>query len=329
MTVETLLRAIEERASDFLARGEAMDAAGVLPDDVVDWMFEHKIFKLCVPRALGGAELRITEAVRVYDALAAIDGNLGWQAHIGSGGGFFVQSFRPEVAERLFGHPRAVVAGSGAPKGQARPVPGGYVVSGRWRYASGAQYASVFTANCVLPDERIRAMAFLPEEVRLIEDWDALGMKATSGWSMEVEEVFVPEERSFVVGEMVWDPGYPLYRLPFDHFAVASIGAVVTGLTRAFFTETGLAGREEAEQYRQLFFTAVEQLEAAEAAGRLDEARKAHIGWMMRRAANRCREIVLQAMPHLGMRALWPHERVNRIIRDILTAGQHVALRSA
>lgn len=329
MTVESLLKAIEERSSEFIARGAAIEAAGVLPDDVVDWFIEHKLFKLCVPRSLGGAELRLSEAARVYDALAAVEGNLGWQAHIGSGGGFFVPSFRREVAERLFSDPRAVIAGSGTPLGRARPVSGGYVVSGRWRYASGAQYATLFTANCALPDERIRAMAFLPGEVRLIEDWDSLGMRATSSWTMVAEEVFVPEERSFVTGEMLWDPGYALYRLPFDLFAVASIGAVCVGLARAFFAEVGGAGGEEAEQYRQLFFTALEQLESAEAAGSLNEARHRHTGWTLRLAANRCRELVLQAMPGLGMRALWPTERVNRIIRDLLTAGQHVALRTA
>lgn len=325
--VEAMLFEIANRAQELKARGAALEAEDVLPGDVVDWMVANRFFKLFVPRALGGAELRLSEGVQIIEALAGVEGNLGWQAQIGSGGGYFVPSFAREVAERVYADPRAVIAGSGAPLGQAKPVPGGYVVSGRWSYASGAQYATLFTANCVLPDGRIRAMAFLPEQVRLIRDWNALGMRATSSWTMEVEEVFVPEELSFVTGEWKWDPGSPVYRVPFDLFATACVGAVLIGLARAFFEEVGGEGRDEAEPFRRLFFTAVAQLETLQAKGALDEAEHRHIGWMMRHAASRSRELVLRAMPVLGMRAIKPGERVSRILRDLLTAGQHYALR--
>jgi hypothetical protein len=44
----------------------------------------------------------------------------------------------------------AVIAGSGAATGRAEVVPGGYRVSGRWRFVSGAQYATTSTANCLV-----------------------------------------------------------------------------------------------------------------------------------------------------------------------------------
>ncbi|HEY8346750.1 MAG TPA: acyl-CoA dehydrogenase family protein [Symbiobacteriaceae bacterium] len=357
MKAETaaLLAAIAERSAELVARSGAIEEAGVLPDDVVAWMIEHNLFKLCVPKSLGGAELGIADLVRIYEALAAIDGSLGWQAQIGSGGGYFVPSFPPEVARRFFQEPHAVIAGSGYPGGTARRVPGGYIVSGRWRYASGAQYATLFTANAILEEgdgtaegaPRIRAMAFLPHEVQVIHDWDAFGMRATSSWSIIAKEVFVPEERSFVVGQMLWDPGYPLYHLSFDLFAVASIAAVCVGVARSFFdaalepdSTTGKApsenadevfrsGRKKAESWRQLFFTAADQLEAELMQGALDEARCEHFTWMMQQAAHRMRDLVLTAMPYLGIRGTRPSERVNRIIRDLLTACQHVVMRSA
>ncbi|MBE3596440.1 MAG: acyl-CoA dehydrogenase [Hydrogenibacillus sp.] len=367
-----LFTAIEARSKELVSRGAAFEAEGVLPDDVLVWMIRHKLFKLFVPKSLGGAELTLQEAVRVYEALAAIDGSLGWLSQIGSGGGFFVPSFEPEVARRFFEDPRAVIAGTGHPAGRARRVPGGYVVSGRWKYASGAQYATLFTANAVLEEgartgarrrdiegddtrreavdlgdaERIRAFAFLPHEVRLIRDWEALGMQATSSWTFVAEEVFVPEERSFVVGEMIWDPGYSVYRLPFGLFAVASIASVCVGLARAFFAaapdtaparettgasaaEALYAAQQEAERYRMIFFAAVERLEAAHADGTLDEATGENLGWMMRHAAYALRGLVLTSLPLLGMRAIRPSERVNRIVRDLLTAFQHVVMRPA
>lgn len=62
----------------------------------------------------------------------------------------FVPSFSPAVAERIYAPVDAVIAGSGYATGKARNVPGGYRVTGQWKYASGAQYARVFTANAVL-----------------------------------------------------------------------------------------------------------------------------------------------------------------------------------
>src|SRR5690606_40607732 len=57
----------------------------------------------------------------------------------------------PDLSARaVFGPSAAVIAGSGAPDGRAERVPGGYRVQGRWRYASGAPYATTVTANCIV-----------------------------------------------------------------------------------------------------------------------------------------------------------------------------------
>ena len=342
-----LLEAIEARALELNTAGAAPD---VLADGVVSWMIEQKLFKLFVPKALGGLELSLSEAVRIYDALAAIDGSLGWQAQIGAGGAYFVPDFQPEISRQLFEPPEAVVAGSGYPGGTARPVSGGYVVSGRWRYASGAQYATIITANALVEEggaQRIQAVAFEPKQVEMIRDWDAFGMQRTSSWSFLADEVFVPAERAFIVGQRVWDPGYSVYYLPFDLFAVASIAPVAIGVARSFFpaalqpdpvTGSSVSGRgaevlrsaqAEVERFRHLVFTTVARLEAAQAEGSLDEAQCSHFTWMLQHAVHSVRDLVLKAMPYLGIRATRPSDPTNQIIRDLLTACQHVVMRTA
>lgn len=341
-----MLAAIEAKAAELNVAGAAPD---ILADDVVSWMMEQKLFKLFVPKTFGGLEFSLSEAVRIYDALAAIDGSLGWQAQIGAGGGYFVPDFPPEISRKLFQAPEAVVAGSGYPGGIARRVPGGYVVSGRWRYASGAQYATIITANALVEEggtQRIQALAFEPRQVEMIQDWDALGMQRTSSWTFVADEVFVPQERAFVVGQRVWDPGCSVYHLPFDLFAVASIAAVAIGVARSFFpaalqpdpiTGNTVSGRgaevlrstqAEVERFRQLMFTTIAQLETAQAKGALDEAQCSHFTWMLQHAVHSVRDQVLTAMPYLGMRAIRPSDATNRILRDLLTACQHVVMRT-
>src|SRR5690606_5347917 len=113
--------------------------------------------------------------------------------------------------------------GSGAPEGRAEEVAGGYRICGRWRYASGAHHASVFTASCIVTrggepvhdaDERvlIRAMAFEPAQVRIIETWDTSGLRGTGSHNFEVRDAFVPQRCSFSVFDVPREPG-PIYRL--------------------------------------------------------------------------------------------------------------------
>ncbi|MEB3102933.1 hypothetical protein [Ferviditalea candida] len=80
---------------------------------------------------------------------------------------------------------------------------GGYKVSGQWKYCSGSTHATLFTANCVLEEasgtedlssgelssaQVIRSLIFLPEQVRIVKDWNAFGMKATASYSIAVED---------------------------------------------------------------------------------------------------------------------------------------------
>jgi len=311
----------------------------VIPEEVYRWLVRRRYFKLFVPAAFGGIEVSLGEAVQLYEELAEVDGSLAWLVQIGAGGGFFVPSFAPEVAEQLFSPEHAVIAGSGALGGWARRVAGGYRVTGRWRYASGAQYATLFTANAVVEGTgEVRAFAFFPEQVQCERDWRALGMRATSSWSFAVDDVFVPEELSFVVGQRRWEPGLAVYRLPFGLFATASIGAVALGLARAYFREMGRYDRPEAvrrelacrrsllEYAAGLFRAGVGQAESAASGGRIEEQHIRRLEWLMRAALQMVRHLFLEVLPAAGMAAVVEGELLGRIVRDCLTIFQHRAL---
>src|SRR5690606_32949826 len=131
-----------------------------------------------------------------------------------------------------------VFCGTGFPAGRARKVNGGYRVIGHWLYASGCQYASMFSANAVLVDggrESVRAFAFYPDQVEVMHDWGAFGLKGTASHSWRVDDVFVPEERSFAVGDQRWPASNPIYGLSFRLMASVTGVPVRLGIARRFF----------------------------------------------------------------------------------------------
>lgn len=242
MTTDRLLERLAELAPQVRQLAAESERMARLSPELVDGLFERDLFRLWVPRSCGGHELSLPDALRVHAAAARLDGALGWTVMIGAGGGLFAAWLEQDVAQEIFGRPESVVAGSGAPTGRAERVAGGYRVTGRWRYASGAYHASVFTANCVVTEDGtpvhdargrplVRAMAFDPAQVRIAPAWDTSGMRATSSEDFTVEDMFVPERRSFSLAEPPRESG-PLYRLPFEVLTELPVAAVGVGIAR-------------------------------------------------------------------------------------------------
>lgn len=234
-SVATLETLIERHAEE--GRRDAR-----LPPAIAAALVEKGLYRLWIPRRYDGLELPLPEGLRIIEAISKLDGAVGWAVMIGAGGGLFAAYLPPEVAERLFGPRDALVAGSGAVRGTAERVEGGYRCSGRWRYASGAHQATVFTANCQVVEGGevlhvngkpwVRAMAFKPSQVAIIETWDTTGLRATGSHDIVVRDAFVPASDSFSVMTDAPREAGALYRLPFGTLTELPISAVVLGLAR-------------------------------------------------------------------------------------------------
>jgi alkylation response protein AidB-like acyl-CoA dehydrogenase len=241
--VQVILARLEEMAALFRDSAAEGDRLARLPKYVVRALVQHGLFRLWIPKRCGGFELDLPEALQIYEAAARLDGSVGWAVMIGSGGGLFAPYLDATTANSIYARPEAVVAGSGAPDGRAIRERGGYRVSGCWHYASGAHYATTFTANCLVmdggtlvfgPDGKplIRAMALEPPQVAILPVWDPTGMRGTGSDDFEVRDAFVPENRSFSVYADAPRETGPLYRLPFHVLTELPVTAVAVGIVR-------------------------------------------------------------------------------------------------
>lgn len=348
-----------------LARAQAAEAErrSSLTPEAVRAIVERGWFKAWVPREFGGLELDLEAGLRLFEAAGWADGSFGWSVMIGAGGGVFAGLMQEATAHAVFDRPDAVIAGSGNPRGTAERVPGGYRVHGRWQWASGAPWATTFTANCIVTEGGepltgeggpvIRAMAFEPAQVRIIETWDANGMRGTASHDMEVVDAFVPEERMFSVFEgEPWHRG-TVFRVPFVEFAEATTAAVLPGIALRLFELVAASTRERAEYGgprllaerddvrarmaealvtleagRTLLFDAARATWAEAEAGRPAAATLARLSLGANFAAAAALRAGAALAPLGGMALNQRASEAGRAWRDLQAAGQHGAIRA-
>jgi alkylation response protein AidB-like acyl-CoA dehydrogenase len=170
-------------------------------------MIEVGIFKLAVPKALGGGDATLTTLLDVIEEVARFDGSTGWCVMTANQCGALACHLPPPGAERVFGDARANVAGVVYTAGKAHVVDGGYRVTGRWRYASGCMHATSLFGACIIYDgdaPRYRSdgkpetrWLYMPvAECEIIDTWQVSGLRGTGSHDFTATDVFVPEERT-------------------------------------------------------------------------------------------------------------------------------------
>ena len=339
----------KETVSKFRKQSKQVEESRKIPSEWLQFIYKEKLFKLFIPKESGGLMMSLPEALRVFDEAACIDGNFGWAITIGAGGGYFYGYMQPDIAKKVFDNKKAVIAGSGRPSATAKEVKSGYRVTGNWAYASGAPYATAFTANVQIKNI-IRAFIFLPEQVTIHPDWNAIGMRATESHSISVKDVFVPKEMLF---DLSIKPicTHPFYQYPFLQFAELSFAALTIGLFRHFIEETknmlvqnkaswsSILGRYEfvkkcINENEKVFLAASKSFYAIAdksweeliKEGKMNSAIQAEVSKQSKKISRIvlfCADDIIQ---YMGMNAVMEDSAINRIWRDIHTACQHVLL---
>lgn len=243
------------------AHVEAVERARTLTPEVLALLHDHGLFRLAQPTRFGGGGATLLTTMEVLEEIAATDGSMAWALMIGMETPHLLARLPGSEFERLVtAHPDGLLAGGFAPSGTAERVPGGYVVEGRWAFATGSPHATWLLGNCVVTEGRrpvldgagvpeTRGVVLDREGVVLRDTWHALGLRGTGSGELEVRGQFVPHERTFDLFSA--EPAAPDPRLgaPVAQFAL-HIGAVALGIARAALHDvTALAMAEKRPLY--------------------------------------------------------------------------------
>lgn len=212
-----------------------IEAARELPPDVLDALHGAGLFRLLIPRDLGGAEADLVTLARVVQAIAEGDASCAWCIGQAAGCAMAAAHLPADVAWEMFGRDqRAVLAWGAGVNGEAVRDGDGWRVTGKWLFASGGRHATLLGAQSTLAgrDGEVRTFLFPREQTTLVDTWHVVGLRGTGSDGYAVSDLYIPDSHGF--DRMVPAP-YPgtLYRIPLVQTYPVAFGAVALGIARA------------------------------------------------------------------------------------------------
>jgi alkylation response protein AidB-like acyl-CoA dehydrogenase len=333
-----------------------------MPRHVVETCAAAGLFKLALPKSLGGLECDPLTIIQVIEELSRADGSGGWTVMIGNTTAFTAW-LEPVVAQEILSTaPNAPMAGLLMPNGTAVPDgAGGFTVSGRWPFNSGAPHAAWFCSGIMVMDGDQPRMvppgradwrfAFFPaSEATIVDTWHAAGLKGTGSHDITVDGIRVPEERT---AAPFFEPARhdgPLYRMPPWSIFMTLMAGLPLGIARRALAEfTELAKRKSRSMEGTcLADDAAIQVDIAQAEADLQAARalvfetfaqtwkslqegpnsleeRTRMTMSVVQAVRLCTRAVDVAFQRAGGSALYDKSPLQRCFRDIHAAGQHIA----
>lgn len=194
-----------------IENAEASERERTLNKATVDALWTSGLMQYMNPEVAGGAEPSIPEMLEVWEELAWQDASVGWIGIANLPSAAFAAAYLPDegFAEVFTANDnRVTLAGQFAPNGQGHVVDGGYRLSGAWNFGSGTGHSEYVVGGFIpmrdgapvmqpdgMPELRV---AVLPrEEIVFTDGWFVQGLKASGSYDYNVQDVFVPEHRTF------------------------------------------------------------------------------------------------------------------------------------
>ena len=326
-----------------------------LPDELLTQLREAGFLRATMPREVDALELAPGPALRCAEAIARGDAATGWCVSIAITSALLVAYLPPDTRDEMFGGGRGVAAGVWAPRGTARSVEGGVVVSGRWPFCSGITHADMMFAGCFVDEGRVPTVVALPkDDLKVLDTWHTLGLRGTGSHDSVADEVFVPADRVFSVfdGPIV---DRPLYRFPVFGFFALCIGAAALGNARAAIddlvelaggkkglgstrtlaerpaTQAAVASADAAlEAARALYYESIDAAwQASQLADPVSTALRNRLRLAATHAVRTSADVVRTMYDLAGGSAIYDGAPLQRRFRDAFTATAHFQVNEA
>lgn len=214
-TVDEILSAIAEIAPAISADADQMESIGHFTPAVREALAQTGVYSMGFPDCWGGPQIRIDDQIRILEALARIDGSVGFAVNIMADSGLYAGRLTKAAAQEIYPSMDMSTAGSFNPPGRAEVVEGGYRLSGRWRFGTGNIDSDVilgrfrrYVDGVAQVDENGEPdliVAWFPNRgVIRHQNWNTTGMSATGSADYEIADVVIPQSHSYRYAEQFY-----------------------------------------------------------------------------------------------------------------------------
>jgi alkylation response protein AidB-like acyl-CoA dehydrogenase len=350
LTIEDVLAELTERREEFRKQR-------YVSKDFVAQLKTLGLYRSSTPERFGGEPMPPAKFLELVERISTVDGSTGWVASFGSQLIYLGSLPLESQAELYADGPDVVFAGALFPVQQAAPTERGFLVNGRWKFASGCMAADIICVGIQGDDTtsgKPRGALVRPDRLEIVQDWDVIGMQGTGSFDLVAKDVEVDREWTFIRGgEPVIDE--PLYRYPAITYAAQVLSVVSAGVARAalnFAEDVGSgragitgapkladrayyrAGIAEAEatlrSARAYFYEAADEAwQTLVDGGDVSDEQNAHLRLSAAHLARTSAQVVHQVVSLSGTAAIYQDHPLPALLGDALVPQEHAFLSPA
>jgi 3-hydroxy-9,10-secoandrosta-1,3,5(10)-triene-9,17-dione monooxygenase len=347
-------------------RAEQTEELRRLPPETELDLQEAGLFRILQPRRVGGLELDYVALVDCADLLARADASVAWNVANLASHHWMLAMFDRRAQDAVWGSdPKPQIASSFIfPAGRARRVAGGYELHGSWPLSSGVascqwnMLASVVASDDEADGVEYRIFLVPKSDYRILDTWNAAGLRGTGSNDVEVREAYVPEEMTVGVHDLAGGPTpgsrvnpNALYALPVFSLFPFVLSGVALGNAQACLDDYIESAQHRASTYNRAKLSDLQstQIKIAEASAKIDaarmimrssclqamdDARRGYIPDMVTKSryrrdgaysVNLCTEAVSMLFAASGARGLFTTGVLQRRFRDAHAINSHIA----
>lgn len=330
-------------------------------DRVIEAISDSGLFAMMVPKKFGGHEADLDTFFEVVLTLSRADASMGWLTGFYIEHNLWVMNYSDDVCAEVLGDNNFVLAPAalniGA--GSATKTEGGYILNGQWQWGTGIVHSTWVLAGGLVMDETAGptpTFFLMPRsEVDAIDTWHVTGMCSTGSWDFKIKDVFVPDDRALPFVQFLdassgisdrFDGA--LYRTPLMPVLGFAASLPILGAAQMALAEFSKQMSEKLKNnvlragtpqpdVSEMLGEAALKIEAAEQILRgvlSDVMAKRNTAppeeanrWLSRMtlAVFTCKEAVMKLSEHTGASGGLLSNPIQRAVRDINIASNHVA----